>query len=122
MTLAEELHNLAIRQLTDGQADAGEATARQAIATYQQAVALPDPAIESIVGNLTTLDKQLNHAGDVANALAAQRAAVAILSIPDRDDADEALDGTKFREAVAPVYLRRNQEDVLSELPPRLET
>jgi superfamily II DNA or RNA helicase len=38
------------------------------------------------------------------------------------DIADEALDGTKFREAVAPVYLRRNQEDVLSELPPRLET
>jgi superfamily II DNA or RNA helicase len=38
------------------------------------------------------------------------------------DTADGALDGTKFREAVAPVYLRRNQEDVLSELPPRLET
>ncbi|MCW2860990.1 MAG: SNF2-related protein [Actinoallomurus sp.] len=38
------------------------------------------------------------------------------------DIADEALDGTKFREAVAPIYLRRNQEDVLSELPPRLET
>jgi len=38
------------------------------------------------------------------------------------DIADRALDGTKFREAVAPVYLRRNQEDVLSELPPRLET
>ncbi|HEV2375356.1 MAG TPA: DEAD/DEAH box helicase [Streptosporangiaceae bacterium] len=38
------------------------------------------------------------------------------------DIADETLDGTRFREAVAPVYLRRNQEDVLSELPPRLET
>jgi SNF2 family DNA or RNA helicase len=38
------------------------------------------------------------------------------------DIADGSLDGTKFREAVAPVYLRRNQEDVLSELPPRLET
>lgn len=38
------------------------------------------------------------------------------------DLGDEALDGTKFREVVAPVYLRRNQEDVLSELPPRLET
>jgi superfamily II DNA or RNA helicase len=38
------------------------------------------------------------------------------------DVADEALDGTRFRRAVAPVYLRRNQEDVLSELPPRLET
>jgi superfamily II DNA or RNA helicase len=35
---------------------------------------------------------------------------------------DEALDGTRFREQVAPVYLRRNQEDVLSELPDRLET
>ena len=35
---------------------------------------------------------------------------------------DESLDGTRFREKVAPVYLRRNQEDVLSELPARLET
>ena len=38
------------------------------------------------------------------------------------DIADEAMDGTRFREQVAPVYLRRNQEDVLSELPSRLET
>ncbi|MFB9830744.1 DEAD/DEAH box helicase [Actinoallomurus acaciae] len=38
------------------------------------------------------------------------------------DIADGSLDGTRFRETVAPVYLRRNQEDVLSELPPRLET
>jgi superfamily II DNA or RNA helicase len=38
------------------------------------------------------------------------------------DITDEALDGTRFREQVAPVYLRRNQEDVLSELPDRLET
>ncbi len=38
------------------------------------------------------------------------------------DLADESLDGTRFRERVAPVYLRRNQEDVLSELPARLET
>src|SRR6202042_1054969 len=38
------------------------------------------------------------------------------------DLADDSLDGTKFREKVAPVYLRRNQEDVLSELPARLET
>ena len=38
------------------------------------------------------------------------------------DLADELLDGTEFREKVAPVYLRRNQEDVLSELPARLET
>jgi superfamily II DNA or RNA helicase len=37
-------------------------------------------------------------------------------------DADGALDGTRFRRAVAPVYLRRNQDDVLDELPPRLET
>ncbi len=38
------------------------------------------------------------------------------------DIGDEALDGTRFREQVAPVYLRRNTEDVLSELPARLET
>jgi superfamily II DNA or RNA helicase len=38
------------------------------------------------------------------------------------DITDEALDGTRFREQVAPVYLRRNAEDVLSELPGRLET
>ena len=35
---------------------------------------------------------------------------------------DGAVGGTRFRKAVAPVYLRRNQDDVLSELPPRLET
>jgi superfamily II DNA or RNA helicase len=40
----------------------------------------------------------------------------------DLDIADESLDGTRFRQQVAPVYLRRNQEDVLSELPDRLET
>jgi superfamily II DNA or RNA helicase len=33
-----------------------------------------------------------------------------------------ALAGTRFRQAIAPVYLRRNQVDVLDELPPRLET
>jgi SNF2 family DNA or RNA helicase len=38
------------------------------------------------------------------------------------DIEDETLDGTRFRELVAPVYLRRNTEDVLSELPARLET
>src|SRR3984957_17394089 len=38
------------------------------------------------------------------------------------DLADESLAGTTFRQKVAPVYLRRNQEDVLSELPARLET
>jgi superfamily II DNA or RNA helicase len=37
-------------------------------------------------------------------------------------DADGVLGGAVFRRAVAPVYLRRNQDDVLSELPPRLET
>jgi SNF2 family DNA or RNA helicase len=35
---------------------------------------------------------------------------------------DGALGSTMFRKTVAPVYLRRNQHDVLSELPPRLET
>jgi superfamily II DNA or RNA helicase len=37
-------------------------------------------------------------------------------------DADGVLGGTVFRRAVAPVYLRRNQDDVLNELPPRLES
>ncbi|HEY0933707.1 MAG TPA: SNF2-related protein [Trebonia sp.] len=37
-------------------------------------------------------------------------------------DTDGLLGGTRFRRAVAPVYLRRNQDDVLGELPPRLET
>ena len=35
---------------------------------------------------------------------------------------DGSLGGTRFRRTVAPVYLRRNQDDVLSELPQRLET
>jgi SNF2 family DNA or RNA helicase len=32
------------------------------------------------------------------------------------------LGSDRFRRAIAPVYLRRNQVDVLNELPPRLET
>jgi superfamily II DNA or RNA helicase len=35
---------------------------------------------------------------------------------------DGLIDATRFRAAVAPVYLRRNQSDVLEELPPRLDT
>jgi superfamily II DNA or RNA helicase len=38
-------------------------------------------------------------------------------------DAVDGLAGAaRFRSAVAPVYLRRNQTDVLQELPPRIET
>jgi superfamily II DNA or RNA helicase len=37
-------------------------------------------------------------------------------------DVDGALGSTRFRGSVAPVYLRRNQDDVLTELPDRLET
>jgi superfamily II DNA or RNA helicase len=37
------------------------------------------------------------------------------------DPVGGVLGSTRFRQAVAPVYLRRNQEDVLGELPPRLE-
>jgi superfamily II DNA or RNA helicase len=33
-----------------------------------------------------------------------------------------AIGGSRFRKAVAAVYLRRNQDDVLDELPPKLET
>jgi superfamily II DNA or RNA helicase len=35
---------------------------------------------------------------------------------------DSLAGASRFREAVAPVYLRRNQEDVLDELPPRIES
>jgi superfamily II DNA or RNA helicase len=35
---------------------------------------------------------------------------------------DGVLGSDRFRRAIAPVYLRRNQADVLNELPPRLET
>lgn len=35
---------------------------------------------------------------------------------------DGVLGSDRFRRAIAPVYLRRNQNDVLNELPPRLET
>ncbi len=42
--------------------------------------------------------------------------------VADRVDSDDALDGADaFRRVVAPVYLRRNQEDVLDELPDRIE-
>lgn len=35
---------------------------------------------------------------------------------------DGVLGATHFRKAVAPVYLRRDQSDVLAELPPRIDT
>lgn len=35
---------------------------------------------------------------------------------------DSLIGADRFRQAVAPVYLRRNQSDVLEELPPRLDT
>ncbi|MGH3297416.1 MAG: DEAD/DEAH box helicase, partial [Trebonia sp.] len=35
---------------------------------------------------------------------------------------DGVLGSDRFRRTIAPVYLRRNQTDVLNELPPRLET
>lgn len=35
---------------------------------------------------------------------------------------DSLAGAQRFRQAVAPVYLRRNQSDVLEELPPRLDT
>jgi SNF2 family DNA or RNA helicase len=35
---------------------------------------------------------------------------------------DGLVGAQRFRQAVAPVYLRRNQSDVLEELPPRLDT
>jgi superfamily II DNA or RNA helicase len=45
---------------------------------------------------------------------------------PDLAYRISAIDGLvgaqRFRQAVAPVYLRRNQSDVLEELPPRLDT
>ena len=42
--------------------------------------------------------------------------------IAARVSADDAVAGARaFRRAVAPVYLRRNQEDVLYELPDKIE-
>lgn len=42
--------------------------------------------------------------------------------VASRVDASDTLAGAKaFRRAVAPVYLRRNQEDVLTELPDKIE-
>ncbi len=53
------------------------------------------------------------------------RALIRYLS-PDVAARIKAVDGlagpTRFRQAVAPVYLRRNQSDVLDELPPRIES
>jgi SNF2 family DNA or RNA helicase len=40
----------------------------------------------------------------------------------DINNVDGLIGASRFRTAVAPVYLRRNQSDVLEELPPRLDT
>ena len=59
------------------------------------------------------------------NKVAEFRALVGYLR-PDLMYRINAVDGLigadRFRQAVAPVYLRRNQSDVLEELPPRLDT
>jgi SNF2 family DNA or RNA helicase len=42
--------------------------------------------------------------------------------VPRISNVDGMIGAGHFRAAVAPVYLRRNQDDVLQELPPRVET
>jgi SNF2 family DNA or RNA helicase len=42
--------------------------------------------------------------------------------VPRISTVDGMIGAGYFREVVAPVYLRRNQDDVLQELPPRVET
>ena len=42
--------------------------------------------------------------------------------LPRINNADGLIGAGHFRAAVAPVYLRRNQSDVLEELPPRVDT
>jgi SNF2 family DNA or RNA helicase len=42
--------------------------------------------------------------------------------VPRISSVDGMIGAGHFRAAVAPVYLRRNQDDVLQELPPRVET
>ena len=42
--------------------------------------------------------------------------------VPRISTVDGMIGAGHFRAAVAPVYLRRNQDDVLQELPPRVET
>jgi len=52
---------------------------------------------------------------------------LSLLSMLNRDTADAAAqlryisDAPKFRECIAPVYLRRTREDVLTELPEKIE-
>ena len=42
--------------------------------------------------------------------------------VPHISTVDGLIGAGHFRAAVAPVYLRRNQSDVLAELPPRVDT
>ena len=42
--------------------------------------------------------------------------------VPRINNADGLIGAGHFRAAIAPVYLRRNQSDVLEELPPRVDT
>ena len=42
--------------------------------------------------------------------------------VPRISNVDRLIGAGHFRAAVAPVYLRRNQDDVLQELPPRVDT
>jgi SNF2 family DNA or RNA helicase len=59
-----------------------------------------------------------NHVGEFRNLVDHLRPQIA----RGLSDYEGALGSIRFRRAIAPVYLRRNQDDVLNELPPRLET
>jgi SNF2 domain-containing protein len=59
-----------------------------------------------------------NHVGEFRNLVDYLRPQIA----RSLSDYEGALGSIRFRRAIAPVYLRRNQDDVLNELPPRLET
>lgn len=70
------------------------------IAGVDRAILLTGTALENRVDEFRTLVRHLR---------------------PDLDDVGDAVTAAEFRDRVAPVYLRRNQADVLDELPELVE-
>lgn len=104
-------------------------TTEVALAVVDEAHYVKNPATQRAIAVVEALDKAQRvlflTGTPMENRVEEFRNLVAYLQpqVAARVDARDAIGGAKrFRRAVAPVYLRRNQVDVLRELPEKIET
>jgi kumamolisin len=79
ISLAEARHNLLVRLIGNGQAADAAPQAAGTLAAYQQYAALPDADVLRVAQDLSELDKQLDGAALISQALDTARVAVSLL-------------------------------------------